>query len=187
MSSRNSPDPRRLDVAAFARADGHLQGRWPLAGMPRLLQDALPPAEDSPAQQVAWQAQGEHREAAGGDPQLRLRLQARTALRMACQRCLQPVTVELDIAPTLRFVQDEALAERLDEDSDEDVLALPPSLDLHELVEDELILALPLVPRHERCPQPLPMSAGATQHEAPAEGAFAALAGLLKDANGKPG
>jgi uncharacterized protein len=32
----------------------------------------------------------------------------------------------------------------------------PRGLDLTALVEDELILALPLVPRHETCPQPLP-------------------------------
>lgn len=154
--------------------------------MPRLLQDTLPLVVDSPARHVDWQVHGERREVAGGDAQLRLRLQARTALRLTCQRCLQPVTVELDIAPTLRFVQNEALAEQLDEDSEEDVLALPPSLDLRELVEDELILALPLVPRHEHCPQPLPMFA-ADPDGSPAEpSAFAALAGLLKDAPGKP-
>ena len=30
-------------------------------------------------------------------------------------------------------------------------------MDLRELVEDELLLGLPLVPRHEDCPQPLPV------------------------------
>jgi uncharacterized protein len=36
------------------------------------------------------------------------------------------------------------------------VMASTRSLDLHQLAEDELLLALPLVPRHEACPQPLP-------------------------------
>jgi uncharacterized protein len=40
------------------------------------------------------------------------------------------------------------------------VLALEPALDLKELVEDELLLALPLVPRHEVCPEPLPFEPG---------------------------
>ena len=52
----------------------------------------------------------------------------------------------------------------------------------------ELILALPLVPRHEHCPQPLPMSAG--DLDGPAEGdsqhAFASLAGLLRKTPGQP-
>ena len=188
VSPPRPPDPRRLDIAAFARADGKLQGEWPLGGMPRLLQDALPLTADSPAQAVAWSARGECRAGSAGEAQVWLHLKAHTALRLTCQRCLQPVTVELQVAPALRFVRDEALAERLDEDSQEDVLALTSALDLHALIEDELILALPLVPRHDRCPQPLPMPAGASEGAAADDvpGAFAGLAGLLKRAPGKP-
>ena len=60
------------------------------------------------------------------------------------------------------------------------LLALPPTLDLIELLEDELLLALPLVPRHEACPEPLPMSAGeVSEGEADDEPhPFAALAAL---------
>jgi uncharacterized protein len=32
------------------------------------------------------------------------------------------------------------------------------ALDLRALVEDELILALPMVPRHDVCPEPLPLA-----------------------------
>jgi uncharacterized protein len=63
------------------------------------------------------------------------------------------------------------------------VLALPRWLDLHELVEDELLLALPLVPMHGRCPQALPMAVGVEALETAAEAAprpFAALAGLKR-------
>jgi uncharacterized protein len=100
------------------------------------------------------------------------------------------MTVVLEVHPSLRFVHGEAQAEALDENSDEDVLALTPTLDLRPLVEDELILALPLVPRHPTCPQPLPMSAGegdlADGNEA--EHAFGGLASLLRDgrSGGKP-
>lgn len=173
-------DPRRLDVASFARTAGRLAGDWPLASMPRLLQDTLPPAAQSGS--VSWSAQGVHKPVSGGEAELRLLLQARATLQMLCQRCLQPMAVALDVSPSLRFVRGEAQAEALDEDSDEDVLALTPALDLQPLVEDELILALPLVPRHERCPQPLPMSAG--EGEA-ARQPFAALAALRRD-GGKP-
>ncbi len=75
----------------------------------------------------------------------------------------------------------EAEAERLDAESDDDHLVLVPRLDLLALVEDELILELPLVPRHEGiCPEPLPQPAA---DEAPVDerpNPFAALAALRK-------
>jgi uncharacterized protein len=189
MASPRPPDPRRLDVAAFARAEGRLAGEWPLAGMPRLLQDALPSQTQDAAQAVVWSARGELRPVPGGEPRILLHLHARTALRLTCQRCLQPVSLDLDVAPTLRFVRGEAQAEALDEHSEEDVLALSSALDLHPLIEDELILALPLVPRHERCPKPLTMSAGDADETGAARGRgpFDALAGLLKSGDGPGG
>ncbi|HOM13569.1 MAG TPA: DUF177 domain-containing protein [Rubrivivax sp.] len=180
-------DPRRLDVAAFARAAGAVQGQWPLSVMPRLLQDALAPAREEAAAAVAWSARGLSKPVAGGEPEIRLQLRARTSLQLCCQRCLQPVEVPLDVQPTMRFVRGEQQAEALDEQSDEDVLALTTALDLQQLIEDELILALPLVPRHEHCPRPLPMSAGQADAAAaqPPGHAFAALAALRR--GGGPG
>ena len=76
----------------------------------------------------------------------------------------------------------EAEAARLDEESEDDVLELPPRLDLHALVEDELILALPLVPRHERLPGAAARAGGtdAPEDDAPAPHPFAALAALRR-------
>jgi uncharacterized protein len=179
-------DPRRLDVAALARAGGRLEGEWPQQDLPRLYQDALPGA----APPVRWAVQGVVRAVSGGEAQVRLQLQAHTVLQMCCQRCLQPVAVPLEVDAGLRFVRGDAEAEKLDEQSEDDVLALPPVLDLLLLVEDELILALPLVPMHPSCPQPLPMSAGeeGLRDAAEAERAFAGLASMLRDApaGGKP-
>jgi len=186
MSSARATDPRRLDVAAFALCAGHLAGDWPLADLPRLLQDALPLGEDSPARSVHWSASGELRAASAGEDQIRLHLRAGTALQQTCQRCLQPMTVRLEVQPTFRFVRGEEQAQTLDEHSDEDVLALVPSLDLRALIEDEMILALPLIPRHERCPLPLPTSAGPAQllHDAAEAHPFAALAALRRGGKG---
>ena len=36
--------------------------------------------------------------------------------------------------------------------SEEDLLALSREFDLHELIEDELLMALPVVPKHDECP-----------------------------------
>ena len=184
MTTARPFDPRHLDVAAFARAGARLEGTWPLAGMTRLMQDALP-AADTPAEPVAWSAQGERRPVSGGDDLILLHLQVNAAVQMSCQRCLQPVSVPLQVQTTLRFVRDEALAEQLDEDSDDDVLALSTALDLQALVEDELILALPIVPRHGQCPKPLPMSVGEDEvGPAEAEQPFAKLASMLRGPGG---
>lgn len=158
-------DPCRLDVAAFARDAGSLEGRWPIDGFARLLEGTLGAAEG--AAEVAWSARGEQRAVAGGDPQVWLHLEARTAVSRTCQRCLQPMTVPLDVRTALRFVAGEDRAEREDEASEEDVLALSPSIDLHDLIEDELILALPIVPRHQHCELPLPAASGDDGGESP--------------------
>ena len=65
--------------------------------------------------------------------------------------------------------------DELDDDT-RDFLPVVRELDVVELVEDEILLTLPVAPRHERCG--LPGSADVGERENP----FAALAGL----KGKP-
>lgn len=164
-------------MAAAAAESLALEGRWPLAGFERLIEEGSDAAALNG--DVQWSAHGQRRMVAGGVPEIWLQLAARARIWRECQRCLQPVALELEVARALRFVADEATAEALDAQSEDDVLALPHSLDLHALVEDELLLALPLVPMHAKCPRSLPMSVGdASGEEAPAANPFAALAGL---------
>jgi uncharacterized protein len=176
MSKAHPRDPRRLDVAAAAAEDAVLAGEWPLATLERL---ADGPAGDG---RVAWSAHFEQRTSPGAARQCWLHLRAGTRVWRDCQRCLQPVAIELAVDRWLRFVADEATAAALDPDSEEDLLVLSRAFDLHALVEDELLLELPLVPKHERCPDPLPAA-----HD-PAEAAakdnpFAALAALKRRAD----
>jgi uncharacterized protein len=169
-------DPRRLDVADAAAQAIELQGRWPLAGLPRL---AVDHPVDAPALtgDVVWSARAYERQGTGGAPEVWLQMSAQTEVLRSCQRCLQPLPLALVVDRRLRFVPGEDAAAALDAESDDDVLAVEPQLDLQQLVEDELLLALPLVPRHEVCPEPLPHSLGAETAE-PAAHPFAALAAL---------
>ncbi len=57
------------------------------------------------------------------------------------------------------------------------MLVLEPAIDLRALIEDELLLALPLIPRHDVCPQPLVQAAADDVERA---GEFAALAALKR-------
>lgn len=168
-------DPRHLDLPRCAAAGTALAGEWPAAALDRLAIDA-PPAG---AGVVRWSARGERRPVTGGEPETWLHLQADTAVRLVCQRCLQPLDLPLHARRAIRWVADEAEAERLDEVSEDDVLALPPQgrIDLQSLVEDELILGLPLVPRHDDCPEPLPLPADDLDDDEPAH-PFQALAAL---------
>lgn len=175
-------DPRQLSLLRLAETAGSLSGVWSAADMPRLAVDA-PPAGTG---EVHWAAQGERRAVAGDSPQTWLHVQARTDVQLVCQRCLGPMTVRVAAACSFRFVRDEDEATRLDEESEDDVLALPKRglLDLHELVEDELILALPIVPRHDTCPEPLPVPADdLNDDDAPPPNPFQALAALKRKPN----
>ncbi len=174
MATTRNLDPKAIDLSAFCRHGATLEGQQPLAAMRRLAEGlaAEPAAEES----AAWQAQGRLQPVSGGQPQVWLHLQGRAEVTLQCQRCLQPLREALRVDREFRFVRDEDEAARLDEESEEDVLALPPRIDLLELLEDELILTLPIVPRHEVCPNPLPVAPGAEDEEAPHP--FAALAAL---------
>ena len=178
MTKARTSDPRRLDIEALAQAGEERSGSWPLATFQRLASATLPSPADAP-DAVAWRASGQLAPLGGAGKQPALALEADAEVTLECQRCLQPLRWPLHVQRRLFFVDGEAAAEALDAESDDDVLARPPSLDLHSLVEDELILALPIVPRHEICPVPL---AAPTEDDAAAreESPFAALAALKR-------
>ncbi|MBK6469360.1 MAG: DUF177 domain-containing protein [Betaproteobacteria bacterium] len=180
MKERGS-DPHALDVMALCKAAGTLQGQWPLAAMARL-SESFCAASDGNA---TWQARGWLAPALGGEPEVWLELQGAAEAPLVCQRCLQPMNEHLQVQRRFRFVSSEDEAARLDEESDDDVLALPARLNLQSLLEDELILALPIVPRHGVCPDPLPLlNDGPPEEEAPAPNPFAALAALRRPSGG---
>jgi uncharacterized protein len=176
--------PEKLDLAAFARDGASLQGEWPATLLSRLADSAAPEAPASGWPALSWGMHGEIRQPKGGAAQTWLHLTAAAQVRLTCQRCLQPVQEALEVDRWIRFVDTEAEAAALDVDSDDDVLALPRHLDARELIEDELLLALPLVPRHEVCPEPLAhveaAEEPAAEEEAERPNPFAALAALKR-------
>jgi uncharacterized protein len=176
-----------LDVAAFCRDGGRVQGRLSLEEMPRLAESLLRPADGAGDSVVEWRAAGSLLPVSGGAPQRIVDLAVRATATLECQRCLQPMTLPLQVERRFRFVEGEDEAARLDEELEDDVLALTRRLDLLALVEDELLLALPLVPRHEACPElptPLIRTPGAPvdpeAQEPRSEHPFAALAALKR-------
>lgn len=181
--NKRAIDPLRLDVAALARQAQSVAGEWTLDALPRLARSEMLPQERA-SRPIAWSARGEWRPVAGGPPQIWLHLTARTEMGLACQRCLQPIRTPLAVERSILFVDSEAKAEALDAEIDDDVLALPAALDLRTLIEDELILALPLVPRHDACPMPGGPPAEQQGADSARPNPFASLAALKA---GRPG
>jgi len=160
--------PERLDVAAFAEAAVPLSVNDALPGYGRLLAEAMAPTEHAdPAAPldarhgvlVKWEARGEERVGASGAETPWLHVQAEVVLPMVCQRCLAAVDVPLEVNRWFRFVADEATAEIEDEDAEEDVLVASREFNLRALIEDELLMAIPVTPRHDVCPEPVTLSA----------------------------
>jgi len=138
-----------IDAFEFARHERHAQGGAPLAGMLRLTEGLpeQPAGEDGMAH---WSAQGRK----GPRGELLLELRVKAAPRVICQRCLEPFAWKVDTVAMLQVVasEDELDDEPQDEPDAIEKIVGSRRLDLLELVEDELILSVPYIPRHDVCP-----------------------------------
>lgn len=170
--------PSRLNLVALAQAGQPLTGQTPLSDLSRLAADV--PAEAPAVPPVQWQALAQLRARPGGSDQLWLHLQARAQVPLVCQRCLAPEVETLEVDRWFRFVESEAVAEAEDDEAEEDLLAMVPQFDLPALLEDELLMALPLVPMHDRCPEAPAFKAGDAPPAGERPHPFAALAQLRK-------
>jgi uncharacterized protein len=155
-----------IEPGKFARGQGQLTGTLDLSRLPRV-------------NDLLFDSAGEVRYAVTGYLNDRghnaLHVELDGELKLRCQRCLgpliQPVRVQRDIV--LVPGADE-FAQREDEAESEDVIPDVARLALGPLLEEELLLALPLAPRHEEgaC------DTGIETATAPAPSPFAALAKL---------
>ena len=142
-------NPRHLDVKSFAQEGGSLAGQEPLRNHARLLAETQGRGPEVP---VTWSATAEIRNPLHVEPEIWMQVKAGAKLSLTCQRCLLPVETPVSVDRAFRFVGDEDAAAAQDDESEEDVLALSRNFDLVELVEDELLMELPLAPHHETCP-----------------------------------
>ena len=132
-----------IDGFEFATAGATQEGTLPLGSFPRL-QDVIV----SSAGEAAYKLRGVRD--ARGRPSLRL--EVRATLRLRCQRCLGPLSHEVDTDELLILAasQAEIDADPITVDMPTRVIA-GKEMAVRDLVEDELILALPYAPRHEDC------------------------------------
>ncbi len=146
--------PAWLHPLRYAESGRSVSGTVPVAGMHRLL-DALTRSD--------VQVQVELHFGRDGSGLAEVRGSVRATLSLTCQRCMHPVEIELDLPVLLGIVESEVEAEQLPE-SHEPLLVDEEPIRLQDLIEDELILGLPLVALHPRgsanCKERYPVAPG---------------------------
>jgi uncharacterized protein len=101
-----------------------------------------------------------------------LHLHIRTKLPVICQRCLDEMLVDLDLS--FDYLISEKTNAALDETDEMDWLEANNEMNLQELIEDELLLALPIAPTHAENCSKLSMQSGEKSNP------FAILKGKIK-------
>lgn len=71
-------------------------------------------------------------------------------LQLRCQRCLEALTFPVDVKSDLMLVKDEAVLAEINENEHDvvDAILANPQLDVFALIEDEILLDLPMSPKH---------------------------------------
>lgn len=82
-----------------------------------------------------------------GRPTLKITIAGMISLR--CQRCLGKLAQSLNMQVNLIIARNEDELSYYDEDNSIDAILASPEMDTLTLIEDELILSLPISPRHQ--------------------------------------
>ena len=165
--------PALIDGFEFARAGQELRGSLDIDAFKRL-DDVLFDSEGS----VDYEVKGERD--VRNRPQLAVTVSG--TLHLQCQRCLGSLDYEVGVESTLLLVERDApYDEELDDPEAPDMIEANPELDVLVLIEDEILLSLPLAPRHPdgACESRLGQSSGSARRQS----AFASLEALKGSRN----
>jgi uncharacterized protein len=163
-----------VDTFELAQSGGHLEGECTIAQLPRLA-ELVASTQGSLRYQISGLIDTDSFPAAD------LHLNAR--LQLICQRCNGPLEFKLDRTTRFRFVANEEELNALPIDDDEnEAIVGSQNVNVRDWIEDEAILSLPLVPRHDACAAPLGLESDPGKLAAP--NPFAVLLELRADADG---
>lgn len=160
-----------IEPGRFAREGRHLGGSLALSALPRLA--GLVKGNGEAVYEVDGFVTSKGHNA--------LRLKVGATVGLECQRCLERLEQSVESRRDIVFVPGaDEFAQPDDEAETEDVIPEPDRLDLKELIEDELLLAMPLAPHHPEgdCSMPRLQDDGS---DASRESPFAVLGRLRKD------
>jgi uncharacterized protein len=167
-----SPWSKPLDVDRLSEAEADIDFVIPLAELPRLRAQLA---------SVAGEVHGRvHFRRAAGIAVAELKVEGTASL--VCQRCLETMQVGVEAATEVGLIATEADASRVPEEL-EPVLAPEGRISIGDLVEEELLLTLPIVPLHgegDACEVAESALLVENDHEEETQKPFEQLAELLK-------
>ncbi|MHB1689317.1 MAG: YceD family protein [Thiomonas sp.] len=172
----------RLNLHELAREQRTEQGQLALRDLTRLLSALVAGHAAVQTGQVDWRVRGYTHAQPGGDVQPMIELKVSAVLPLLCQRCLQPALQRVQDKVLFRLVEQEPGLTQEELEAEDEALCVRVAVDIQAMVEDQMLLALPLVPMHEVCPQPIVVAGLEAQPvDLPARASpFAALASLKK-------
>lgn len=141
MSS--DPFPEHLDAIRLFARSGSVTAALPISRLQRFAEPLLD-SDGDVAVDLLFGHDEEQRPLLSGS--------LHTAVRVICQRCMEPLELEIDCELALLVLSSEAEVQALqDEDAALDAVVMDPEtgLDVLAVIEDELLLSLPLVAVHE--------------------------------------
>lgn len=109
----------------------------------------------------------------------RLRGSVAVTLHMPCQRCLEMMPIEVKHDFDYVLIANPAEEDRI-EDGSETFLCADHELELAWFVEEEILLAMPMIAKHDNCEAPQGYTAPPVETPPAAENPFAALKELMK-------
>jgi len=163
--------PRYIEPRKYADQDTQIKGSTLVSKLPRLAD--FQSSEDKPVEvslRFYHQVASGHRIVEGT---------IATELQLTCQRCLETLQQQVNAAVNLIMVWSQETDQALPESYDP-WLITEDKMDVSTLLEDEILLSLPVVAMHDECPAPLPVTPEPEGFAAPtdAENPFAVLAAL---------
>ena len=157
-----------IDSLDFARNAEVLRGKIAIANLHRL-RDYLFSADGV----VEYELSG----AVDPEGKLLLRLAIRGKLYLKCQRCLGELAHDVDLVSDLLLIEDEKEFPEITEENDAvDCILAETEMHVLALLEEEIMLKLPISPRHESGACSVTVHAG----DEVARSVFAPLAALKK-------
>ncbi len=169
--ARPMPDrlPVNIEPLRLAKAGRSMHGRLALTQMQRLKQSLQSAQGDADVElHFGVDENGVHY----------VRGLVRADLELVCQRCLQPISLHVDAELVLGIVASEREAGRLPGEYEPLLVGEDGLIRLSDLVEDELLLALPIVAMHpegECAPAARPVAEPEAGEENEAQSPFAVL------------
>ena len=172
----NAPIPSHVDPRKLADRDAVLEGQVELASLQRLC---------DPLADEAGVVQAKFNFARDEQKTVVIRSELAVEVKMVCQRCLELVALPIHSECEYAVVWVGANTQSLPKGYDVLELGEEP-MDLPALIEEELLLALPIVPTHApgECQQPAGLDEpDLGEDEVPRSNPFSVLAQLKRDPN----